>query len=205
MIARKAILLLGPTGAGKTPLGELLAARGLWGRRCFHFDFGENLRSVAQGGKLASKLTQAERDVVARSLTTGALLENEQFAIARKILLSFLAERRATSDDLVVLNGLPRHAGQAADIDAVLTVEAVVSLACTPEVVLERIRTDAGGDRANRRDDDIEAVKRKLQIFAERTAGLTEHYRQFGAEIHQLNVRAETTAEDLWRALDRGV
>jgi len=41
-----AVLLLGPTGAGKTPLGEMIEARGLWGMSCLHFDFGANLRAV---------------------------------------------------------------------------------------------------------------------------------------------------------------
>ena len=45
-----AILLLGPTAAGKTPLGQLFADRGLWGRPCVHFDFGENLRRIADSG-----------------------------------------------------------------------------------------------------------------------------------------------------------
>jgi len=49
MIRRDAILLVGPTGAGKTPLGEWLQLHGLWGRRCHHFDFGTNLREVASG------------------------------------------------------------------------------------------------------------------------------------------------------------
>jgi adenylate kinase family enzyme len=44
--AREAILLLGPTGSGKTPLGQVLERRGLWGHRCSHFDFGDNLREI---------------------------------------------------------------------------------------------------------------------------------------------------------------
>ncbi len=43
----KAILLLGPTGSGKTPLGQALEKKGLAGRRCVHFDFGANLREIA--------------------------------------------------------------------------------------------------------------------------------------------------------------
>lgn len=39
-----AMVLLGPTGSGKTPLGHVFAARGFLNRRCAHFDFGENLR-----------------------------------------------------------------------------------------------------------------------------------------------------------------
>ena len=42
-----ALLLIGPTGSGKTPLGELLERSGLWGRPCRHFDFGERMRRIA--------------------------------------------------------------------------------------------------------------------------------------------------------------
>ena len=45
----KAILLLGPTGSGKSPLGDELEANGLNGRRCLHFDFGRRLRRAAEG------------------------------------------------------------------------------------------------------------------------------------------------------------
>ena len=42
-----ALLLLGPTGSGKTPLGDEIERRGLYGRRCLHFDFGASLRAAA--------------------------------------------------------------------------------------------------------------------------------------------------------------
>ena len=43
---REAILLLGPTGSGKTPLGQVLEERGLWGHTSRHFDFGASLREI---------------------------------------------------------------------------------------------------------------------------------------------------------------
>ncbi len=42
------ILLLGPTGAGKSPLGNQMEQNGIRGKRCFHFDFGHELRSIAE-------------------------------------------------------------------------------------------------------------------------------------------------------------
>ena len=44
-----ALLLIGPTGSGKTPLGDLLDREGLWHRRCCHFDFGERMRRIVAG------------------------------------------------------------------------------------------------------------------------------------------------------------
>ena len=83
-----AVLLIGPTGAGKTPLGQLLEQRGLWGLPCLHFDFGRELRRAA--GEDSGLLSEAERELVGRALRTGALLEDEHFPLARKILRQFL-------------------------------------------------------------------------------------------------------------------
>ena len=43
------ILLIGPTGSGKTPFGDYLEQHGIADRACLHFDFGSSLRSAAQG------------------------------------------------------------------------------------------------------------------------------------------------------------
>lgn len=40
------VLLVGPTGSGKSPPGDLLAKRGFLGRRAHHLDFGSALRSA---------------------------------------------------------------------------------------------------------------------------------------------------------------
>ncbi|MDK1032856.1 MAG: hypothetical protein QGD94_12675 [Planctomycetia bacterium] len=102
-----AILLVGPTGSGKTPLGELLEERGLWEKRCFHFDFGRALRTVVEGGSDNGTFSRDELDFLAGVLRSGALLEDEHFHIAEKLLTSFIAERRITGEDILVLNGLP--------------------------------------------------------------------------------------------------
>jgi len=198
-----AILLVGPTGSGKTPLGDYLELRGLWGRRCVHFDFGAQLRAIAEGRRIAAELTEEQIAVVVRSLGTGALLENEHFAIAAGILRSFADQRRIAADDRMVLNGLARHIGQARDVDQIVAVSAVVSLECSAEVVYERIRLDSGGDRAGRTDDDLAAVARKLKLFAQRTVPLLEHYRSLRTPVHGVKVSVATGPEDIWTDLSR--
>ena len=85
--------MVGPTGSGKTPLGQLLEKEGLWGRLCLHFDFGEALRVSAT--QQTRQLTRSERDAVETSLRTGTFLENEHFSIAKKLLVNYLTKRNA--------------------------------------------------------------------------------------------------------------
>ena len=196
-----AILLVGPTGSGKTPLGELLQERGLWGKRCFHFDLGRLMREAVAGGCSGSPLSRAEIGFLAGVLRSGALLEDEHFHIAEKLLTSFIAERRITGEDIIVLNGLPRHVGQAEGIAPFVDLRVVVSLECDAEAVLERIGTNVGGDRAERVDDDVEAVREKLKTFHARTLPLIEHYETAGAAVVRIDVEARTTAEQMRDAL----
>jgi len=197
----EATLLLGPTGSGKTPLGETLAERGLWGRPCAHFDFGQSLRRVATVPPEAMSPQQVAfvRDI----LQSGALLEDEQFPIAEAILRAFLAEHSATGDVHILLNGLPRHVGQARDVEAILPIRGVIELACTPQVVMQRIALNTGGDRLTRTDDDEAAVHRKLEIYARRIAPLRAHYaKNLGVRIETIDVHTHTTAADMWEQLD---
>ncbi|MBM2831296.1 MAG: GrpB domain, predicted nucleotidyltransferase, family [Dehalococcoidia bacterium] len=195
-----AVLLVGPTGSGKTPLGQLLEDGGLWGRRCLHFDFGEALRVSA--GQRTGPLTVGEREVVETSLRSGRLLEDEHFSIAEKLLVDYLTCRRASQDTVIVLNGLPRHVGQAKGIERIVGVQTLVSLECGPEVVWERIRTNTGGDRSGRGDETLEAVSRRLETFRMRTAPLLEHYRCLEVPVLHLEVDAKSTAQELRKQLD---
>lgn len=143
----QAVLLLGPTGAGKTPLGEYLERERLWGRICHHFDFGANLRAVVSGDTVAV-FTTAELAFLRRVLREGALLEADQFHLAARMLDSYLKRKRARPTDLLVLNGLPRHVAQAEALVPCVTIIAVIELRCEPGTVVERLRRDSGGDRA---------------------------------------------------------
>lgn len=199
---KRAMLLVGPTGSGKTPLGDLIETKGLWQTRCLHFDFGVSLRRIVEEDRPDGQISREDIDFLRQVLRSGALLEDSHFPIAERVLRSFLAERGADAETLVVLNGLPRHVGQAEAVDKILSVEVVIVLECSLQTVLERIRTDAGGDRAGRRDDDAESVRNKLRIFQERTAPLVEHYRARQARIAAIEVTPGLTAPEMWQSLD---
>ena len=77
---QQAVLLLGPTGAGKTPLGELMQEKGLSGLRCLHFDFGHTLRAALKDRPIV--LSGSELEFVRAVLEAGALLNAAHFTIA---------------------------------------------------------------------------------------------------------------------------
>lgn len=199
-----ALLLLGPTGSGKTPLGDYLARHGLHGRSCVHFDFGANLRAAAAGG-LGGGLSARALTIVQRSLATAALLEDDEFFVVRELLAAFLAATPPGPDGWVVLNGMPRHAGQAAQCAELLDVQHVVVLECSPATVLARLQADSGGDRAGRTDDAEVLVRHKLAVYEARTRPLVRHYAAAGAGVVVLPVAADTQPADLAAPLEGSI
>ncbi|NLX58514.1 MAG: AAA family ATPase [Phycisphaerae bacterium] len=202
-MTQKALLLIGPTGAGKTPLGEYLQHHGLWDFPCMHFDFGAELRRIAAATEPPPPLDAADVDVIRSVLASGALLEDSQFPIAAGVLRRFLAEHVAAESGWVVLNGLPRHAGQARDVQPLVRVEMVIHLKCSPETMVQRISTNVGNDRHGRTDDDLASVRRRMESFRLRTEPLLQYYRDEGIPIETVNVGPATTPEDMCRQLLR--
>jgi adenylate kinase len=195
-----AVLLVGPTGSGKTPLGQLMERRGLWGLRCLHFDFGHELcQSVREDSQV---LAGTERELVTHMLRTGSLLEDEHLPVALKIFEGFLTTHKADKRTLIILNGLPRHIGQAEHRQEVVRMLAVISLECTPETVMHRITMDAGGDRAGRLDDSLEELKRKLELFRQRTAPLVDYYRSRHVGIISVEVEPSSNAADMLEKIE---
>jgi adenylate kinase family enzyme len=196
-----AVLLLGPTGVGKSPLGDHIARHGLAGRPCHHLDFGAELRAIAAGNCAPSEYTPDELDFISGVLERGLLLENERFALAEKIIGLFLERNGFRKDHLLVLNGIPRHAGQARDIARIADIRALVVLDCNADDVFCRLRNNVGGDRTDRADDHRELVGKKLDIFRERTAPLVAYYKERGCRIYRLDVTSDMTTEQSYQKL----
>jgi len=196
------LVLLGPTGAGKTPLGDTIERRGLWDRSWVHFDFGAHLRAIVQQNQPTAWLSTADLDFLRQVLQSGALLEEEQFRLAAGVLRGFLHQKLGREPAGVVLNGLPRHEGQARALEAIVDVRWVVTLTCAADTVLARIRHDTGGDRGQRTDDQREEVLRRLETYARRTVPLVEHYRRRGVCVLSIDVSATLGPDDMWRAVN---
>jgi adenylate kinase family enzyme len=195
------LLLVGPTGSGKTPLGAEIERRGLGGRRCVHFDFGASLRRIAAAPDGTAGLAAEELAAVRASLATGALFEERDTATILKIVRVFAKAGGLAPGSLLVLNGLPRHPAQAVALESVIAVERVIYLQAEAAVIRERLRFDPGGDRTGRTDDSLGAVARRLADFRERTLPLLEHYRGRRVPVTVLSVTAAMTAAEMYESL----
>jgi len=199
---RTAVLLIGPTGSGKTPLGEFLRTHGLWGRDCRHFDFGAQLRRVAALPRPPSHLSRSDFAVIRRVLAAGTLLQDRQFPVALKTLKWFLSSAAPSGESIIVMNGLPRHVGQARGLRAVLDVMLVVNLSCPPCTAFSRIGHNVGRDRTGRNDSSREAVAKRLRIFMKRTLPLLDYYRSLGVPVLTVRTDTRTTPRKVFQRLE---
>lgn len=217
-----AILLIGPTGSGKSPLGDALQADGLTissSRKTrsaavfYHFDFGENLRRAERGDfSDKSLITAADRAFLTTVLEQGAVLERERFYLAGNILQSFLAEKKKKTEKrdncVVVLNGFPRHSLQAEYLreQCKVCVRLLVVLESDTATIKHRLENNTGGDRTNRQDDaSTELLQKKLQIFRERTLPLIEWYEKAGVAVVRLQSDKDTTAQNMVQQLQESI
>ena len=192
---------MGPTGSGKTPLGDEIGRRGLGGRRCVHFDFGAWLRAIASGLDAAEGLTEAEVGAVRASLATGALFEDRDLPMIARTVERFAEGAKLGPGAWLVLNGLPRHKEQAEGLAGILAVERIVRLEADAEVIRDRFRLDPGGDRAGRADDTVEAVRKRIADYRERTLPLLEYYRRRGVPVVTVRVTAAMSAAEMYDVL----
>jgi adenylate kinase len=202
----RAVLLLGRSSSGKSPLGErierVMSSRT---RRFLHLDFGALLRGVCLGA-FAVGFSPAQVRVI-RSHTRGRLLDRRTFWVARRLVAWFLAQRSvAPSRDILVLNGLPRHQGQARELARLgIAVRLVVHLACPVRTAWQRKclaeRGEGHEDRAGRSDGTRDAFLRRVRSFARQTLPLVEYYRARGVPVARVTVRVGTSPAAMLRRL----
>jgi len=195
--SQKALLLLGPTGSGKSPLGDLLEKQGISDRRAAHFDFGAHLRNAVAHPEDYPLLIPDDIALLIEKLSANALLEDREFYLAENIIKSFITQNHLGSDAILILNGIPRHIGQAKAINKIVRIETVVLLECSADVVLQRISNNTGGDRTDRSDDTRYEIERKLKTFEERTLPLLDFYTKRKIDIIHIPVTTTMTPEDM--------
>jgi adenylate kinase len=176
------VLLLAPPGAGKGTQGALLSAR----FDIPHIATGDILRAELRAG---TPLGQQ----VERTLARGELVSDD---IMLEIVLNALEASRSRGG--YILDGFPRTVGQAIrarelarerGLQARLAIHFVVS----DDEVTRRLTQRAEG----RADDTADVIRRRLELYHEVSAPVTEYYRHKGmlVEIDAMRPVQEITAE----------
>ncbi|MDD4956085.1 MAG: adenylate kinase [Candidatus Omnitrophica bacterium] len=188
------LVLLGPPGAGKgTQAAYLAKAYGL-----LHISTGDMLRQAVKDGGV----TGLE---VKRYMEAGELVPDD---IVTKSVVERMGKPDASSG--VMLDGYPRNSAQAGTLDESLSEEgrelATVLYFNTPEeVVIQRLSGRrvckqcgknyhvtnmpsakegvcdiCGGELIQRKDDNIDTIKNRLNVYKDNTADLISYYRKKG-------------------------
>lgn len=179
------IVLLGPPGVGKGTQGQRLAAECGWPL----ISTGEMLREAAARGTALGR--------IAKQLIEAGLL------VPDDVMIGLVRERTGMPDagQGFVLDGFPRTVPQAEALDEMLAqreqkLDAVVSLSAPEDELMDRLR------QRGRVDDSEETVRRRLEVYRERTAPLIDHYRGLG-RLREVN--GVGSLDDVYRSLKRAV
>jgi adenylate kinase len=177
------LVLFGPPGVGKGTQAELFArARGV-----LRVSTGDILRDAVQAGSELGRRAKAIMDA-------GRLIDDET-------MIGIVTERLARPDagSGFVLDGFPRTVAQARAFDEAFDDGrpiVVVSIEAPEETLIERLTLRricancgwtappaltvcerCGGALVQRRDDGVDVVRERLQVYTRQTEPLVEYYR----------------------------
>ncbi|WP_366556390.1 adenylate kinase [Aquibaculum sediminis] len=166
------IILLGPPGAGKgTQAARLEEVHGVK-----QLSTGDMLRAAVASG---SELGQQAKDIMDR----GALMPDG-------LMIDMISERIEQPDCTkgFILDGFPRTVAQAEALDALLArkglrLDAVIEIKVDEEALVGRIESriaEAGGS-STRSDDNVETLRKRLEVYRQQTAPILPYYRDKGA------------------------
>lgn len=190
MITKKNIVLLGPPGAGKGTLSEIL----LRDEKLAHVSTGDIFRSEIGKGSDLGKLAKSYIDA-------GKLVPDE--VVADMVAAQLLSAECA---DGFLLDGFPRTINQAGLLENALAkagkkLDAVILFDAPEELLIQRLTArltcrkcgasynkifskpkqegvcdSCGGELYQRSDDSLETAKNRLSVYKEQTFPLIEYY-----------------------------
>ena len=188
MSARR-ILLLGPPGAGKGTQAQRLVKR----LKIPQISTGEMLRAAqAEGSELGKQVT--------------AIMERGEL-VPDPVVIRVVEERLLKPDAQkgFILDGFPRTLEQARALDALLAglglrLERCLALLVDEEELLDRLLRRSRLE--HRTDDDEPTIRKRMEVYRERTAPLIAYYRGRGclAEVDGLG-----TPEEVARRIDEAL
>ena len=165
MSTGKGLIFLGPPGSGKGTQAQELSKE----HNNPHISTGEMLRAaIAKQTSLGQK-AQGYMD-------KGELVPDE-------LLLGLIEERLKEKDaeNGWILDGFPRNVAQAEFLDKLLHKlakfsEQAINLDVPDPVIIDRLLLR--GQKEGRKDDNEETIRRRLEVYREKTQPVLDYYRQ---------------------------
>lgn len=169
MTQAKGLIFLGPPGSGKGTQAEVLSAQ----LQIPHISTGEMLRQAIDAKTSLGQKAQSYVDL-------GELVPDE--------LLLDLIEERLNQEDAQkgwILDGFPRNVTQATFLDQLLEKlpqfsEQAVNLEVPEDILVERLMA------RGRKDDNEETIRRRLEVYLEKTQPVLDYYRQL-QRLHSID------------------
>lgn len=159
------LIIFGAPGSGKgTQSEKIIENYGL-----YHISTGEVLRDhIARGTELGK--------IADRFISQGQLIPDDLMV---SILDDLLEKNRDKTEKGVIFDGFPRTIPQAEALTAMLkkrnmNVDAVVGLEVDEKELIDRILKR--GKETHRADDNLETVKKRLDVYHKQTTPLREYY-----------------------------
>lgn len=167
------IILLGPPGAGKGTQAKILEQK----HGLKQLSTGDMLRAAVASG---SELGRQAREI----MDQGQLMPDA-------LMIQMIAERIEQPDCSkgFILDGFPRTVPQAEALDALLqrkglSLDFVIEIAVPDEVLVERIEArtaeSARNGGAARSDDNVQTLRKRLQVYHGQTAPILPYYGRSG-------------------------
>ncbi|MGP1253579.1 MAG: adenylate kinase [Kiloniellales bacterium] len=166
------VILLGPPGAGKGTQAQRLEER----HGMKQLSTGDMLRAlVASGSALGLKAKEI--------MDAGQLMPDE-------LMVQMISDRIAQPDcaEGFILDGFPRTVRQAEALDEMLAAQdmklhAVIEMRVEDKVLVDRINTRIAQSQTARSDDNVETLKKRLDVYHGQTAPILPYYEAQGRLI----------------------
>ena len=166
------VILLGPPGAGKGTQAQRLEER----HGMKQLSTGDMLRAlVASGSALGLKAKEI--------MDAGQLMPDE-------LMVQMISDRISQPDcaEGFILDGFPRTVRQAEALDEMLAAQdmklhAVIEMRVEDKVLVDRINTRIAQSQTARSDDNVETLKKRLDVYHGQTAPILPYYEAQGRLI----------------------